>query len=241
MCGLMVLCLSALPVNFTWGPGGERNYLTPAPNQNNPLRCESGWAWAVINSLNARANIRIARSGLKLPLVSLATQVLLECDQRDSGCLGVFFCRFRENPHRRLLGSAGTVSLTPPAIPTRREDIPMARDAAAAVNARCALPKIFARDRATPRYTRCKVYLQSVEKTRSWRRSLPMGQSHAALPRLMNSRITRQVSSWIRLECMASTIMCLFTGGERPATGRSTGTFRILTVRAGENRAVSGC
>lgn len=138
ICGLLVLSLSALPVNFTWGAGGERNYLTPAPNQNNPLRCESGWAWAVINSLNARANIKIARSGLKLPLVSLATQVLLECDERDSGCLGVSFCIFRENPHRLLLGSANTASLTPPAILTRLEDIQMERAVAVAVNARSA-------------------------------------------------------------------------------------------------------
>lgn len=83
------VALAALPANFTWGAGGDRNYLTPAVNQNNPLRCESGWAWATINSLNARINIRIAKSGLKLPLVSLSAQVLLECDEWDFGCLGV--------------------------------------------------------------------------------------------------------------------------------------------------------
>lgn len=92
--------LAALPTNFTWGAGADRNYLTPAVNQNNPLRCESGWAWATINSLNARINIKIAKAGLKLPLVSLSTQVLLECDSLNFGCLGVSFKRFRANPHR---------------------------------------------------------------------------------------------------------------------------------------------
>lgn len=164
ICGLLVLTLAALPANFTWGAGGERNYLTPAPNQNNPLRCESGWAWAVINSLNARANIKIARSGLKLPLVSLATQVLLECDERDSGCLGVSLSIFRASRHRRLLGSAGTALLTPRAILTRRGDIRTERAAAAAANARSALPKTPAGDRATPRSTRWKAHRQSVEK-----------------------------------------------------------------------------
>ncbi len=77
---LLLITIHALPLNFTWGPGGERNYLTPAINQNNPLRCESGWAWATINALNARINIKISKAGLKLPLVSLSTQVLLECD-----------------------------------------------------------------------------------------------------------------------------------------------------------------
>lgn len=72
--------MSALPTNFTWGAGGDRNYLTPTVNQNNPARCESGWAWATINSLNSRINIQIAKSGLKLPQVSLSAQVLLECD-----------------------------------------------------------------------------------------------------------------------------------------------------------------
>lgn len=86
---MTAVALAALPTNFTWGAGGDRNYLSAAANQNNPLRCESGWAWAAINSLNARINIKIARGGLKLPLVSLSAQVLLECDELDFGCLGV--------------------------------------------------------------------------------------------------------------------------------------------------------
>jgi hypothetical protein len=86
---MAAVAMSALPTNFTWGAGGERNYLSPAVNQNNPHRCESGWAWAAINSLSARVNIKIAKAGLRLPLVSLAAQVLLECDELDLGCLGV--------------------------------------------------------------------------------------------------------------------------------------------------------
>lgn len=160
VCGLLVLTMTALPVNFTWGAGADRNYLTPAPNQNNPLRCESGWAWAVINSLNARANIRIARSGLKLPLVSLSTQVLLECDERDSGCLGVFVYRYRESQLRHLLGSADTASLTHHATPTKLEGIRTEQGAAAAANARSALPRITAMDKAIPRSTPFKAYQQ---------------------------------------------------------------------------------
>jgi hypothetical protein len=97
---LAAVVLAALPTNFTWGAGGERNYLTPAVNQNNPLRCESGWAWATINSLNARINIKVAKGGLKLPLVSLSAQVLLECDHLDFGCLGVILKRFRVSPYK---------------------------------------------------------------------------------------------------------------------------------------------
>jgi len=86
---MAAVVLSALPTNFTWGAGADRNYLSPAVNQNNPHRCESGWAWAAINSLNTRINIKIAKAGLKLPQVSLSAQVLLECDDLDFGCLGV--------------------------------------------------------------------------------------------------------------------------------------------------------
>lgn len=56
---LITTVLSVLPANFTWGTGAKKNYLTPSANQNNPNRCESGWAFATTNSLGARINIGI--------------------------------------------------------------------------------------------------------------------------------------------------------------------------------------
>lgn len=86
---LLLGVLGALPANFSWGVGGVRSFLPPASNQNNPHRCESGWAWATINSLSTRINIGTSKSTLNFPLVALSPQVLLECDDYDFGCLGV--------------------------------------------------------------------------------------------------------------------------------------------------------
>jgi len=74
---LVIGCMSDLPANFTWGVGGERNFLSASANQNNPNRCESGWAFAAINSLNARINIKMYKNKFKYPAVSLSPQVLL--------------------------------------------------------------------------------------------------------------------------------------------------------------------
>jgi hypothetical protein len=151
---MAAVALAAIPANFTWGPGGDRNYLTPTTNQNNPNRCESGWAWATINSLNARINIQIARGGLKLPLVSLSTQVLLECDELDFGCLGVRIPPLRASQRRPCDGSASTTSLIPPAIATKRGASRMARLVPVAASARPARLKTTVRGRPTPRFTR---------------------------------------------------------------------------------------
>lgn len=77
-----------LPGNFSWSNNQGRNYLTPSPNQNNPRRCESGWAFATLNSLNARLNNQIRKSGIVAPLSELSAQVLLDCDTSNFGCLG---------------------------------------------------------------------------------------------------------------------------------------------------------
>ena len=60
-------------------------------NQNFPQVCNSGWAFATTNALNSR--IKIARKA-QSPDISLSTQVLLNCDQLDNGCLGVNFGLF---------------------------------------------------------------------------------------------------------------------------------------------------
>ena len=86
---LLIAFTYALPTNFTWGIGATRNLLTPSANQNNPNRCESGWAFATINSLNTRINIQMYKNSFKYPAVSLSPQVLLECNQNNFGCLGV--------------------------------------------------------------------------------------------------------------------------------------------------------
>jgi len=94
---LIVTVLTALPANFTWSNYQGRNFLTSAQNQNNPHRCESGWAFATINALNVRLNSRLQATGSIYPTVALSAQILLECDNYDMGCLGVYFCLYRVN------------------------------------------------------------------------------------------------------------------------------------------------
>ena len=79
----------ALPASYSWGSQGTRNYLGAVINQNNPHRCESGWAIATTNALSARINIAMNKMGFKSPAVSLSVQSLLECDNLNFGCLGV--------------------------------------------------------------------------------------------------------------------------------------------------------
>jgi hypothetical protein len=55
----VVLTVPTNITNFTWANVNGRNFLTPAQNQNNPHRCESGWAFATINTLNTRLNIQM--------------------------------------------------------------------------------------------------------------------------------------------------------------------------------------
>jgi hypothetical protein len=86
---ILQLAQSALPVNFTWANKDGINYMGVNQNQNFPNRCESGWAFATINSLNARLKIRMKNTNFKSPIISLSPQVLLECDGNDFGCLGV--------------------------------------------------------------------------------------------------------------------------------------------------------
>lgn len=89
---LLSLTLAALPANFTWANVNATNFLGINQNQNQPNRCESGWAFATINTLNSRLKLRMAQTGFSSPDVSLSVQVLLECDTNDFGCLGVNNC-----------------------------------------------------------------------------------------------------------------------------------------------------
>ena len=86
--GLGVESNDPLPINFSWANVNNRSYLTHIYNQNFPKPCNSGWAFATLNALNAR--IKIRRNATS-PDVVLSTQVLLSCDEYDFGCLGVIF------------------------------------------------------------------------------------------------------------------------------------------------------
>ena len=56
---LLLSSLLAIPEQWTWGEGGEQgNFLPPVRNQNNPHRCDSGWAMATTSALAARINIK---------------------------------------------------------------------------------------------------------------------------------------------------------------------------------------
>jgi len=86
---LVAAVFTALPTNFSWANNQNINFLSPSQNQNNPHRCESGWAFATINTLNTRLNFQMSKQGFLAPANSLSVQVLLECDHYDYGCLGV--------------------------------------------------------------------------------------------------------------------------------------------------------
>ena len=95
LLSLLIFGLMALPEQFSWGEENNRSYLGSVLNQNNPHRCESGWAIATANALSARINIAMDKMKFRSPLVSLSAQSLLECDNLDFGCLGVILDLFR--------------------------------------------------------------------------------------------------------------------------------------------------
>jgi hypothetical protein len=86
---LLAAVFAALPTKFSWANNQGINFLSPSQNQNNPHRCESGWAFATINTLNTRLNLQMNKQSFLAPANSLSVQVLLECDGYDYGCLGV--------------------------------------------------------------------------------------------------------------------------------------------------------
>lgn len=77
LIAVLLSALSALPLSFSWGSQGPRNYLGPVLNQNNPHRCESAWAIATTSALSARVSIAMDQMHFHSPLVSLSPQSLL--------------------------------------------------------------------------------------------------------------------------------------------------------------------
>lgn len=75
-----------IPADFSWADVNGTSFMPPLRNQWFPAPCNSGWAMAATNVLNAR--IKIARKGA-WPDVQLSPQVLLDCDNLDYGCFGV--------------------------------------------------------------------------------------------------------------------------------------------------------
>ena len=88
---ILVVLGFTLPDSFSWGNQNGRSFLGAVTNQNNPHRCESGWAIATTSALSARINIAMNKMNFKSASISLSSQSLLECDSRNFGCLGVFF------------------------------------------------------------------------------------------------------------------------------------------------------
>ena len=66
---LILIAGIALPDSFSWGSQGVRNYLGAIYNQNNPHRCESGWAISTTNTLSARINIAMDKMHFHSPSV----------------------------------------------------------------------------------------------------------------------------------------------------------------------------
>jgi cathepsin X len=77
----------AAPTNFTWTNINDTTFVPTPKNQNFPKVCNSAWAFAAISVLNSR--IKIQRKAT-WPDISLSPQVLLECDNSNFGCDGVF-------------------------------------------------------------------------------------------------------------------------------------------------------
>mgnify|MGYP000075358913 CR=1 FL=1 len=74
-----------LPKNFDWGNVDGKNYLTRVKNQKIPLYCGSCWALAITSGISDR--IKIMRKGA-FPEISLAAQILLNCNRANFGCNG---------------------------------------------------------------------------------------------------------------------------------------------------------
>lgn len=75
-----------VPSEFSWADINGTTFLPPVRNQWFPAPCNSGWAMAATNVLNARIKIR---KQAKWPDVQISPQVLLDCDHLDYGCFGV--------------------------------------------------------------------------------------------------------------------------------------------------------
>lgn len=74
-----------LPRSIDWRSVGLHNYATMNRNQHIPKYCGACWAFSSTSALSDR--IRIAR-GPTGPEINLAVQVVLNCDNKDSGCSG---------------------------------------------------------------------------------------------------------------------------------------------------------
>ena len=84
--GFVMEEVSDLPNEFSWADVNSTTFMPPIRNQWFPAPCNSGWAMAATNVINAR--IKIQKQG-KWPDVQISPQVLLDCDSLVYGCFGV--------------------------------------------------------------------------------------------------------------------------------------------------------
>ena len=77
LCLSLLLSICTLPASFSWSSKDGRNYLNSPLNQNNPKRCESGWALATTAALSSRLNIATKARNEAFPMVQLSPQSLL--------------------------------------------------------------------------------------------------------------------------------------------------------------------
>lgn len=77
VCLAILILTLALPSSFSWSNVEGRNYLGSPLNQNNPRRCESGWAIATTAALSSRANIAMKARNIAYPMIQLSPQSLL--------------------------------------------------------------------------------------------------------------------------------------------------------------------
>ena len=112
---LFTSILCELPTNFTWANTNNLNYIPAPRNQHFPEVCNSGWAITAANVLSSRIKINTT----SFPDVQISPQVLLECDNLNFGCYGVFIQLLREMPEMLLDGLVKTTSQIRHVIRTR--------------------------------------------------------------------------------------------------------------------------
>lgn len=87
LAALVIIAVhAAAPETFSWDNHNGTSFIPVVRNQNMPAACNSGWALAAADVLNARIKIRRRAAS---PDLEISSQVLLSCDENDFGCMGV--------------------------------------------------------------------------------------------------------------------------------------------------------
>ena len=235
---LVFLYVLTLPDNFSWGSQGTKNYLGPIYNQNNPHRCESGWAISTTNALSARINIAMDKMGFHSPSVSLSAQSLLECDNLDFGCLGVFIFLSREIQDRLSDGSSETTSQILAVILIRPKVTQMDFLALLKVDARLVGLKETVKDRRIRRFTALKQWKLLGERKLWQHRLWVVVLLFVEFQLLFSSKHTTKEFLKIQLERTITIITLWYMAGVRKDP-KNSGEFKIHMDLHGERKVQS--